>query len=158
MFLDSRVLCIHTCRWSGLYTKVKNNNFYISTYHSSLSDPTWKHKMGMVIWKYDTFSAGSANSCGFLICVYYCLLCSLMSGEHKQMLSNKTFPWLTNVLWHIYNHNWSNKTNKNVVKAKISLCGVRQFLGAPWNGNEALIRRVLGSECNTQTSTTLILL
>lgn len=45
-----------------------------------------------------------------------------------------------------------------MVKAKISLCGVRQFLGVPRNGNEALLRGVLGSECNTQTSTTLILL
>jgi len=132
---------------------------FLST-HTTLSSltPTWKHKIGMVIWTYDTFSAGSADSYGFLICVYYCLLCSLMSGEHKQMLSNNTLPWLMNVQWHIYNNNWSNKTSKNKVKAKISLCGVRQFLGVPWNGNGALLRGVLGTECSTQTSTTLILL
>jgi hypothetical protein len=112
------VLCIHTCGWSGLFTTVKNEGFFISTYHYSLCDPTWKHKIGMVIWTYDTFSAGSFYSCGFLICVYYCPLCSLISGEHKQMLSNKTLPWLMNVQWHIYSHNWSNKTNKNVVKEK----------------------------------------
>jgi hypothetical protein len=52
VFLDRHVLCIQPCSRTGLSTRVKNV-FYQHVPLLFPSDPTWEHKIGMVIQTYD---------------------------------------------------------------------------------------------------------